>query len=467
MKMFYSVSVFVVSFLCFLKLSTAKTIGLYSTDDDIVILSSKNFYDTVLGTDNAWMVEFYNAWCGHCIHFAPTWKKLGKDLKGWQKVISLAAIDCSASENLKICRSYNINGYPNFKILPPYSDKNTTGELFEEQNEKAIMKKLIEFVSDDAVILDLCNYKQLSSRLYVQDLESALSYSFRQEIAIKKTITGDTLQALKQFIAVLAKYFPGKTEIKTYLWRLSTWLEHLTDDITGREWAEKLDSLQISSVEVLSSINGYMQNFFGCKECSKNFNKMASSLGDEVTNHRDAVLWLWRAHNKANKRLHGDKSEDPKHPKIQFPPKSMCPSCYFSDDDPSDIKWNAKQFYRKSGILDLPDKKDISAENNSNSNELDWWELKQRKTDLEKIRDILEWKKQRSLTKKTKYHHSRFTDGISKDVKEETFYFKRTVSGWGFSNVDFGMCVMFYFLCTVLIVILYYHFIVRRRYKPP
>ena len=39
----------------------------------------------------------------------------------------------------------------------------------------------------------------------MQDLESALSYSFRQEIAIHKSINGDALQALKDFIRILTK----------------------------------------------------------------------------------------------------------------------------------------------------------------------------------------------------------------------------------------------------------------------
>lgn len=41
----------------------------------------------------------------------------------------------------------------------------------------------------------------------------------------------------------------------------------------------------------------------------------------------DVVLWLWRAHNVVNKRLSGDKSEDPKFLKQQFPPISICSNC--------------------------------------------------------------------------------------------------------------------------------------------
>jgi len=49
---------------------------------------------------------------------------------------------------------------------------------------------------------------------------------------------------------------------------------------------------------------------------------------DEVREVRDVVLWLWRAHNRVNLRLHGDvATEDPYAPKIQFPPQVACPSC--------------------------------------------------------------------------------------------------------------------------------------------
>ena len=30
----------------------------------------------------AWVVEFYSSWCGHCHHFAPTWKEIATRVKG-------------------------------------------------------------------------------------------------------------------------------------------------------------------------------------------------------------------------------------------------------------------------------------------------------------------------------------------------------------------------------------------------
>ena len=61
--------------------------GLYSEDDKITILNATNFKTTVYYTDNAWLIEFYNSWCGHCHKFAPVWKRLAFDIYGIFKLI--------------------------------------------------------------------------------------------------------------------------------------------------------------------------------------------------------------------------------------------------------------------------------------------------------------------------------------------------------------------------------------------
>ena len=32
--------------------------------------------------ETSWLIEFYSSWCGHCIHFAPTWKELAEEVAG-------------------------------------------------------------------------------------------------------------------------------------------------------------------------------------------------------------------------------------------------------------------------------------------------------------------------------------------------------------------------------------------------
>lgn len=41
-----------------------------------------------------------------------------------------------------------------------------------------------------------------------------------------------------------------------------------------------------------------------------------------------AVLWLWSRHNRVNTRLKGSPSEDPQFPKVQWPPRELCPACH-------------------------------------------------------------------------------------------------------------------------------------------
>lgn len=48
---------------------------------------------------------------------------------------------------------------------------------------------------------------------------------------------------------------------------------------------------------------GFVEHFFQCSDCSKHFVAMASepaALG--VTSRKDAVLWLWRSHNRVSLR---------------------------------------------------------------------------------------------------------------------------------------------------------------------
>lgn len=61
-----------------------------------MILDHGNFSATVHGTDNAWVVEFYNTWCGHCVAFAPVWKQFGKEVKGEER-------DWRGRECVRVC----------------------------------------------------------------------------------------------------------------------------------------------------------------------------------------------------------------------------------------------------------------------------------------------------------------------------------------------------------------------------
>lgn len=84
-------------------------------------------------------------------------------------------------------------------------------------------------------------------------------------------------------------------------------------------------------------MRNYITKFFGCSECSKHFGRISANVDTEVEGGKDnpsGVMWLWRTHNKVNKRLHGDPTEDPLHPKMQFPTSTRCADCHL--ETPSD-----------------------------------------------------------------------------------------------------------------------------------
>jgi len=55
---------------------------LYTDLDDVILLNVNSFNQTVLGTHNAWLVEFFSSWCGHCVRYADVYKRLAADIKG-------------------------------------------------------------------------------------------------------------------------------------------------------------------------------------------------------------------------------------------------------------------------------------------------------------------------------------------------------------------------------------------------
>ncbi|MEQ2271314.1 hypothetical protein XENORESO_002504, partial [Xenotaenia resolanae] len=89
--------------------------GLYTASDQVVLLSEQNVGSVLVNSSVAMVVEFYASWCGHCMVFSPTYKKLARDTQEWKPAVNIAAIDCAAEDNKQICRDYEITGYPTIK----------------------------------------------------------------------------------------------------------------------------------------------------------------------------------------------------------------------------------------------------------------------------------------------------------------------------------------------------------------
>ncbi|KAK6629105.1 hypothetical protein RUM43_002922 [Polyplax serrata] len=119
--------------------------GLYMESDRVVILNATNFKTTLYNTKNAWLVEFYNSWCGHCLKFSPIWKTLAANLYEWKNIVQIAAIDCFDDDNNPICRDYNILAYPTIKFFSAYSPSSSLGTELPRtsQSERTITRDLV------------------------------------------------------------------------------------------------------------------------------------------------------------------------------------------------------------------------------------------------------------------------------------------------------------------------------------
>ncbi|XP_040896863.1 sulfhydryl oxidase 1 [Toxotes jaculatrix] len=119
--------------LCFcLLFASAAEAGLYTSSDQILLLTPENVESVLVNSTAAIVVEFYASWCGHCIAFSPVYRSLAEDIKEWKPAVDLAAIDCAAEENRKVCTSYGIRGYPSIKFFHAYSKADSTGQTFRD-----------------------------------------------------------------------------------------------------------------------------------------------------------------------------------------------------------------------------------------------------------------------------------------------------------------------------------------------
>ncbi|ONK81701.1 uncharacterized protein A4U43_C01F32000 [Asparagus officinalis] len=125
-----------------------------------------------------------------------------------------------------------------------------------------------------------------------------------------------------------------------------------------------------------TSICEFIQNFFVCDECRRHFGEMCSSVSVPFNTTRSLALWLWTTHNKVNVRLMKEEKDlgtgDPKFPKMIWPPKQLCPSCYRSQ---SKVDWNDDEVfkflvkyygetlvssYKKDGLVKIENEESIS-----------------------------------------------------------------------------------------------------------
>ncbi|XP_050427195.1 sulfhydryl oxidase 2 [Adelges cooleyi] len=144
-------------------------IGLYDESDYLVVLDNHNFNDTLVKGNISYVIEFYNAYCGHCIRFASTWKEFGLEIKDWKNYVQIGAIDCSNADNSQICRDYEVMYYPTVRYFPPHPPYASLGTEFNRPSmvrdlKQELVKHLAESQKSERLtyLCDLQPYKEAS-----------------------------------------------------------------------------------------------------------------------------------------------------------------------------------------------------------------------------------------------------------------------------------------------------------------
>lgn len=216
------------------------------------------------------------------------------------------------------------------------------------------------------------------SKVYLQDVESALLQMLFYDVN-SFPLEEDYLRAIKKYVKIVSELYPSTTRnIDVDLRNLSSLLEDSKVERVRKrkDWIGLLDKAGLTKLQgsqpdlsyaactpSVENLRGYtcglwtsfhlflslssdeqaplfaeamsemILNHFSCLECRKNFrNEIELFPLSDVTDHSSGVRWIWKLHNSVNARLAGEKSEDPKFPKIQYPQNEECALCKTADD---------------------------------------------------------------------------------------------------------------------------------------
>nr|XP_012150041.1 PREDICTED: dnaJ homolog subfamily C member 10-like isoform X1 [Megachile rotundata]XP_012150042.1 PREDICTED: dnaJ homolog subfamily C member 10-like isoform X1 [Megachile rotundata] len=89
---------------------------LYANDPEIIKLNNNDYFESVINTEKAWIINFYSPMCSHCHRLAPVWRKLAKEFDG---VVRIGAVNCE--DEWQLCHQIPIQSYPTLMYYPKYS----------------------------------------------------------------------------------------------------------------------------------------------------------------------------------------------------------------------------------------------------------------------------------------------------------------------------------------------------------
>lgn len=360
------------------------------------------------------LIEYYAHWCPSCQAFQPAYEAVASYFHSEPKVqpeVWVARVDCAVEG--KLCNRFGIKRYPTMKFghaadfgegseqgLAEINGKLSAEEvvkwLSKRQNThydfgtNKVIPHTVQNSSDASAATKATNGTQANA----VDIDSATRLAWKYMMDSGDLLKGlDARQAFLDFMELLSASHPltsckeGSHSIlqqAPQLWPTVENSEPLPQlqqlQVCGpgeakEEWQEckgskagrrgytcglwlLLHSLAAESQPEqsggafwMTAVKGFIQHFFQCSACAQHFVEMTEQADAEaVSSRRDAVLWMWKAHNQVNGRLQKQEEDgkdgDPAFPKQQWPPSHLCPLCHLPDSQDTDPKWNEDEIYR-------------------------------------------------------------------------------------------------------------------------
>lgn len=101
-------------------------------DGPVRVIVGNTFVDEVIKSDNDVLVKYYAPWCGHCTALAPSWTKLGEDVKEVKGLV-VAKYDATKNENEEV----QVESFPTIKLYTK-ADKKGIAVEFNRDEGKAV-----------------------------------------------------------------------------------------------------------------------------------------------------------------------------------------------------------------------------------------------------------------------------------------------------------------------------------------
>ncbi|KAH0854720.1 hypothetical protein HID58_057754 [Brassica napus] len=117
-----------------------------------VELTSSNFDELVIKSNDLWIVEFFAPWCGHCKKLAPEWKKAAKNLKG---KVKLGHVNCDVEQS--IMSRFKVQGFPTIMVFG--ADKSSPYAYEGARSASAIESFATELVESKKYKTDILQFR--------------------------------------------------------------------------------------------------------------------------------------------------------------------------------------------------------------------------------------------------------------------------------------------------------------------